>query len=100
MIRNGNVFIGGIFLLFTVDHSYIQAINGKQLLTLCHVLSYFIIVSIKQSIRTSSNAVFQCIQQVARFNYKRFVNEPDLIDEVITSCKTSLLLLQNGMITI
>ena len=49
-IRNSNVFMGGILTVFTIDHTQIQLIKGRPLLTSCHVLSCFTMVSLEQFI--------------------------------------------------
>ncbi len=40
-------------------------------------------VSFVNSIRASGDAAFQKIQELARFNYIKFEEEPDLIDEFV-----------------
>ena len=43
-------------------------------------------VALENSIQASDDDSFQIIQQIVRLNYKRFDNEPKLVDEFLQLC--------------
>ena len=43
-------------------------------------------VALKHYVRASGDAAFQRIQEIARYTYKKFEEEPDLIEEFIQLC--------------
>lgn len=50
-VRNSNIFMGGVLLIFTIDHSKIQPIRGRPFLTSCHVIPYFKMVTLEHLVR-------------------------------------------------
>ena len=85
-IRNSNVYMGGSLLIFSMDHTQLQPIRGHPFLTSCHVIPCFKFVNLNHSVRASSDVHFQRIQEIARYNYQRFTNESELVDEFIDLC--------------
>jgi hypothetical protein len=83
-LRSNNIFLGGLLLIIcTLDHTQIQLVKGRPFLTSTHIIPCFKMVSFVNSIRASGDAAFQKIQELARFNYIIFEEEPDLIDEFV-----------------
>ena len=41
-------------------------------------------VALENSVRASNDNSFKIIQQIARYNYRKFIDEPDLIEEFLT----------------
>lgn len=94
-IRNSNIYIGGSLLIFTMDHKQIQPIHGHPFLTSCHVIPCFKFVNLNHFMRASSDVNFQRIQEIARYNYQRFMDEPDLIDKFVGLCSEYLTFVNN-----
>ena len=82
-VRNSNIFMGEVLLIFTIDHSQIQPICGRPFLTSCHVILYFKMVALEHLVRATNDAPFKRIQHIARCIYKIFNDDPDLIEEFI-----------------
>jgi hypothetical protein len=82
-LRSNNIFLGGLLIICTLDHTQIQLVKGRPFLTSTHIIPCFKMVSFVNSIRASGDAAFQKIQELARFNYIIFEEEPDLIDEFV-----------------
>ena len=47
-------------------------------------------VNLTHSVRASNDIPFQRIQEIARYNYKRFENAPELIEEFVELCSDNL----------
>ena len=82
-LRSNNIFLGGLLIICTLDHTQIQPVKGRPFFTSTHIIPCFKMVSFVNSIRASGDAAFQRIQELARFNYSKFEEEPDLIDEFV-----------------
>ena len=89
-IRDSNLFLGGVLLIFTIDHTQIQPIGGRPLLTSCHMLSCFKMVALSNSARASGDPAFQLIQDIARYTHRTFEENPALIDEFASLCSDNL----------
>ena len=87
--------MGGVLIIFTMDHTQIQPIGGKSSLTSCQVISCFKMVPLENSVYASDNAPFRRIQEVERFNYRQSDEEPELIDEFMSLCESKLTCLDN-----
>ena len=85
-VRNSNIFMGGVLIIFTIDHFQIQPIRGRPFLTSCHVIPCFNMVTLEHSVRAANDPPFQRLQQIARYTYRRFIDEPQLVDEFINLC--------------
>jgi hypothetical protein len=69
-LRSNNIFLGGLLIICTLDHTQIQPVQGRPFLTSTHIMiPCFKMVSFVNSIRASGDAAFQRIQELARFNY-------------------------------
>ena len=82
-IRNSNMHMGGSLIILSMDHVQIQPLRSHPFLTSCDVIPCFKVVSLNHSVIVSNDIHFQRIQQTTRYNYQRFVNEPELIDEFV-----------------
>ena len=71
-VRNSNIFFGGFLIMFSMDHTKIHQIRGPPFLTPCHVIPRFKMVTLENYIRYANDVPFKCIQQIERYNYKRF----------------------------
>ena len=82
-VRNSNIFMGEVLPIFTIDHSQIQPIRGGPFITSCHVIPYFKMVALEHLVRATNDAPFKRIQHIARYTYKIFNDDPDLIEEFL-----------------
>lgn len=89
-IRGSNVYMGGVLIIFTMDHTQIQPIKGRPFLTSCNMISSFRMVSLEKSVRASGDPKFMRLQQIARYNYKVLQEKPHLVDEFVQLCRETL----------
>ena len=94
-VRGSNIFFGGILVIFTMDHTQLQPVQGRPFLTSCYVLSCFKTVSLVCSVRASNDPEFRRIQQIARYSYQKNLANPELIDEFIQLCSENLTFVSN-----
>ena len=94
-IRSNNIFLGGLLIICTLDHTQIQPVQGRPFLTSTHIIPCFKMVSFENSIRASGDANFQRIHKIAKFNYMRYEQEPELIDEFVRLASEHLTFVDN-----
>jgi hypothetical protein len=94
-LRETNIYLGGLLIICTLDHTQIQPIDGRPFLTSSHIIPCFKMVCLKHSVRASSDVQFQRIQEIARYSYKKFENEPNLMEEFIQLCSAHLTFVPN-----
>ena len=82
-VRETNIFFGGVLIIFTMDHTQIQPFDASPFLTSIHVIPCFRMVALETSVRASGDPNFQRVQQIARYPYWKFAENPELIDEFI-----------------
>lgn len=85
-IRNSNIYMGGVLFIFSMDHTQIQPIEGHPFLTSCHIIPCYKMVVLSNSVRAHNDPDFKRIQEIARYNYKKIENNPELINEFIRLC--------------
>ena len=78
--------MGGVLIIFSVDHTHIQTIEGHTFLASCHNIHCFKMISLENSARASNADIFKHIHKIARLNYQRLVDEPELVDEFLSLC--------------
>ena len=89
-VRNSNVYMGGVVIFISMDHTQIQPINGRPFLTSCHIIPCFKVVSLEHSVRAATDHAFIRIQKIARMNYREFERNPELVNEFVTLCSNNL----------
>ena len=88
-VRNSNVYMGGVLIIFSMDHTQIQPLTGRPFLTSCHIVPCFRTVALELSVRASTDDAFVRIQQIARMSYRKLNEHPHLVDEFISLCSNS-----------
>ena len=88
-LRESNIFLGGILLICTLDHTQIQPIKQSPFLTSSHILPCFKMVELTRSVRASGDQVFERIQQIVRLPYQSLMNQPTIVDEFVTKVSES-----------
>ena len=81
-IRNSNIYMDGVLIIFSIDHIQIHPIEGHPFLTSCHIISCFKMSALKNYVRASNYYIFKYINQIARFSYQRLVDESNLVGEL------------------
>ena len=60
--------MGGVLIIFSMDHTWIQPIHGYPCLTSYHIIPCFKMVALEHSVQASDDDSFQIIQQIGRLN--------------------------------
>ena len=71
LIRDNSLYLGGVLIICTLDHTQIQAIDNRPFLTLSHIISCFSMVMLEHSVRANGDLPFQRIQQICHYNYTK-----------------------------
>jgi hypothetical protein len=82
-IRQNNIFLGGVLILSTLDHTQIRCIDGHPFLTSMNIITCFKMVELKTSVRASDDEAWQRIQTITRMNHQVLQNNPLLVQEVL-----------------
>ena len=85
-VKDSNIFMGGVLVIMSLDHSQLLPIEGRPFLTSVHVIPCVKMVALKHSVRASDDAQLQRIQQIARMNYRKFHENPALVNEFVRLC--------------
>ena len=80
--RNSNVYIGGCLTIFLCIVQRFIPQEVLQFLNSYHIISCFKMIELENSIQASNYAEFKN----TRFNYQKFSNEPDIVNEFFTLC--------------
>ena len=85
-VKKSNIYIGGVLLIFTMDHLQIKPINGRPFLTSANIISCFKMVNLQHSMQAWDD---QRYQQIGQMHYREFERNPHLIDEFVQLCSDS-----------
>ena len=66
-VRNNIIFLGGLLIFGTIDHTKIQPIKDRPFLTSSHIIPFFRMVELKHSVGANSDPSWQHIQEIAHF---------------------------------
>ena len=80
--RNTDIFMGGVIIISTMDHTQLQPINGRPFLLSTHVLTCFKMVKLHTSVRASGDMHFQRLQAIIRMHHSQYIDHPELLDEL------------------
>ena len=79
-IRNSNIYMGGVLIIFYMDHTQIQPIGVHTFLTSCHITYFFKNFTLENSVRDPNDDIFKRIQKFSRLNFRGLVHEPEVVD--------------------
>ena len=79
IIRNNNIFFGGLKINGNIDHKQISAIQGHPFLTSPHILTCFTMCVLKHSVRSSSDTNLQRIIDITRMHPDEY--NPSILQE-------------------
>ena len=79
-VRKGNVYIGGVLLLGTLDYMQIKpAKNHRPFLTANSITSCYKMIFLKHSVQSTGDAYLE-VQYLVRKDYLTFDKDPHLIE--------------------
>ena len=64
-VRGNNIFMGGVLIISTMDHTQLQPVNGRPFLLATHVITCFRMIKLECSVRASGDPYFQRIVSCA-----------------------------------
>jgi hypothetical protein len=94
-VHDNNLYLGGILLIGTLDHTQIQAIDSWPFLTSSNLIPCFKMIELKYPVRAADDNNFFRIQQIARYHYKKLTENPELVEEFINLCSDHLMFVDN-----
>eukprot|EP00957_Ditylum_brightwellii_P089253 6796714-Ditylum_brightwellii.AAC.1 len=94
-IRDNNIFLGGLLIFGSMDHTQIQPINAHLFLTSTHVITCFKMVSMSTSVRSSGDPFNKRIQQICQHNHSILSQNPQLIEEFLTLVSENCAFVEN-----
>ena len=94
-LRDNNLYLGGVLVIGTLDHTQIQAIDSRPFLTSSNLIPCFKMVALENSVRAAEDHHFFRIQQIARYHHKKLVETSELVDEFIDLCSNHLTFVDN-----
>ena len=89
-LRDSNLYLGGILLIGTLDHTQIQSLHSRPFLTSSNLIPCFKMIALRNSVRAANDPIFYRIQEIARYDHNKLKNHPELIDEFISLCSDYL----------
>lgn len=86
-VRGNGIFMGGILLICTMDHSQLQPVNGRPFLVSSHIPSCFQMTKFEHSVCTSEPDL-QRLLQIARMHPRQYQRDCTLLPEFHQLCST------------
>ena len=84
-IKCSNTYMGGVLIIFTMDHLQTQPIKERPLLISPQIIPCYQMVSLNQSVRAESDKNLQRIQEVARMTQQVLQEESnDYVNEFVS----------------
>ena len=80
-MRNTNVFMGGVVVISTMDHTQLQPVKGRPFLLSTHVITCFKMVKLETCVRAAGDKDFQRLQEITRMHFSCFNDETQLLNE-------------------
>ena len=71
-LRDTNIFMGGVIIICTIDHTQLQPVEGRPFLTSSHVITCFKMMKLTTSVRAAGDENLQRIQEIARMHYSEY----------------------------
>ena len=84
-VKESNTYIGGVLIIFTMDHLQTQPIKEHSLLISSQIIPCFQMVSLKFSVRAMRDVNFRRVQEIVRMSYSNLVDRSnDFVKEFTT----------------
>ena len=93
--RDSNIFMGGILIISTIDHTQLQPVEGRPFLLSSHVITCFKMIKLQSSVRASDDIELQRIIQIASMHYSAYVDDPELLVEFRTLVSNTCVFVEN-----
>ena len=68
-VRNTDIFMGGVIIISTMDHTQLQPINGIPFLISTQFITCFKILKLQSPVRADGDVDFQQLQAIIRMHY-------------------------------
>ena len=89
-LRNNCMYLGGLLIISTLDHTQVQSITGRPFLTSSNITTMFTMVALKHSVRAADDSDFYRIQQICCYDHKVLSENPALIAEFKRLCSEKI----------
>ena len=81
-VRNTDIFMGGVIIISTMDHTQLQPINGIPFLISTQFITCFKILKLQSSVRADGDVDFQQLQAIIRMHYSEYIEHPELLEDL------------------
>ena len=81
-VLNTDIFMVGVIIISTMDHTQLQPINGRSFLLSTHVISCFKMAKLQSPVRVAGDVDFQKLQAIIRMHYSHYIEHPELLDNL------------------
>ena len=80
--NNSNVFMGGVVIISTLDHTQLKPVKGRPFLLSSHVITNFKMAKLETSVCAVADPSLQKIQKIISSHYNQFTENPNLLSEL------------------
>ena len=81
-VRNTDIFIGGVIIISTMDHTQLQHINGRAFTISTQVITCFKMVTLQLSVQADGDVDFQRLQEIIHMHYSKYIEYPELLGDL------------------
>ena len=78
-VRGNSIFMGGVLVFSTIDHTQLPPVSGHPFLLSSHVVTCFKMFHLKHSVRAANDNRLQGIISIASMHPSEYTNDPDLL---------------------
>ena len=78
-IRNTQIVFGGVLIIGTLDHTQLLPVSGRPLLLSSLIITCFVMVNLKTSVRCVDDDNFMRLQELLQMNYLKYTSQ-DLVE--------------------
>ena len=80
--NNSNVFMGGVVIISTLDHTQLKPVKGRPFLLSSHLIINFKMPKLETSVCAIANCSLQKIQKIISSRYNQFTENLNLLSEL------------------
>jgi hypothetical protein len=83
-LHSNSIYIGGVLVVFTLDHTQIQPYDARPFLTSTNLISCFRMVLLTTSVRAANDNALQRVQEISRYPFWYLVANPEVVEEFLS----------------
>lgn len=95
LLQNNCLYLGGVLIISTLDHTQIQPIDGRPFLTSSNIIPIFSMIALQHSVRAADDPSFFRIQQIYHYDCCTLEQNPVYVAEFKHLCSEHLTFFKN-----